>query len=204
VRTLSALLLATGICAAAYPAFAADIAAEVRARLAESPVVRGTFEQRKTVVGFSKPLASSGDFLVWRGHGVLWQTRKPFDAQLVLTRDRLVARTADTSYQISAGTEPALRVTNQLLFAVLAGDVESLQQHFRVTGELDGKDAWRVALVPTDAGLARFLKRVEIDGDRYVRHVRIDETNGDSSAIRFEALSDAPPPTPEEVKRLAE
>ena len=46
MRTLSALLLATGVCAAPYPALAADIAAEVRARLAESPVVRGTFEQR--------------------------------------------------------------------------------------------------------------------------------------------------------------
>jgi Outer membrane lipoprotein carrier protein LolA len=204
VRKLCALLLATGLCMAPSLAMAADIAAEVRARLAESAVVRGKFEQRKIVVGFSKPLVSSGDFLVWRGHGVLWQTRKPFDAQLVLTRDRLVARTADTTYQINAGTEPALRVTNQLLFAVLAGDVGSLQQHFRVTGELDGKDAWRVALVPIDGGIGRFLKRVEIDGDSYVRHVRIDETNGDSSAIRFDALSEAPPPTPEEVKRLAE
>jgi outer membrane lipoprotein-sorting protein len=201
---LPILLLATGLFAVPGLAMAADIAAEVRARLADSAVVRGTFEQRKTVAGFSKPLVSSGEFLVWRGHGVLWQTRKPFDSQLVLTRDRLVARTADTMYQINAGTEPALRVTNQLLFAVLAGDVASLQQHFRVTGELSGKDAWRIALVPADAGLARFLKRVEIDGDSYVRHVRIDDANGDSSAIRFDALSDTPPPTAEEVKRFAE
>ena len=123
MKSVPALLLATGLCVTPYFAAAADIAAEVRARLADSAVVRGKFEQRKTVVGFSKPLVSSGDFLVWRGHGVLWQTRKPFDSQLVLTRDRLVTRTGDTVYQINAGTEPALRVTNQLLFALLAGDV---------------------------------------------------------------------------------
>lgn len=204
MKPLSTLLLATALCAAASSGIAADMAAEVQARLATSAVVRGTFEQRKTVSGFSKPLVSSGDFLVWRGRGVIWQTRKPFGSELVVTRDRLVARTAESTYQLDAGTEPGLRATNQVLFAVLAGDIAALTRHFRVSGELAGNDGWRVILVPTDAGLARFLKRVELDGDRYVRRVRIDEANGDRSEIRFDALSDVPPPTAEEVKRLAE
>ncbi|MBP6853427.1 MAG: hypothetical protein KA164_17645, partial [Rhodoferax sp.] len=67
----------------------------VRARLADAPVLRGEFEQRKSVRGFRNPLVSRGDFMVARGRGVIWRTREPFASSLALTRDRLVARSSD-------------------------------------------------------------------------------------------------------------
>ncbi|QDQ29361.1 outer membrane lipoprotein carrier protein LolA [Chitinimonas arctica] len=178
---------------------AADLATEVTKRLDPAPVLRGDFEQRKTVGGFKQPLLSRGDFLLWRDHGVLWQTRKPFAASLVLTRKTLLARQADGSaaYRLDSRAQPALAAVNELLFALLGGDIATLAKRFRIEGELQGKEGWQLQLTPLDDGLARVFQRVRLRGDRYVRQVDLEEANGDSSQIRFEQLRQAPrPPTP--------
>ncbi|MBZ8143313.1 lipoprotein carrier protein LolA, partial [Rubrivivax gelatinosus] len=103
------LLAATPLVLRAEPVPA--IVQQVRQRLAEAPVVRGEFEQRKTVKGFRNPLLSRGDFLVARERGVFWHTREPFASTLVLTRERLLARGADgsVSTRLDAREEPGLR-----------------------------------------------------------------------------------------------
>lgn len=189
---------------AVHAAAAADLAAEVRGRLADPVLLRGQFEQQKSVAGFKKPLVSSGEFLLWRGHGVLWHTNKPFDSTLALRRDRLSVTQADgrAGYQIDAEREPGLRAVNELLFALFSGDIATLQKHFRLQGELSGKQEWTLVLTPADAALMRVFKRVELAGDNYVRRVKLEEANGDSSLIRFDALREMPPATPNEVQRL--
>lgn len=185
-------------------AVAADLAAEVKARLAEPALLRGQFEQQKSVAGFRKPLISRGDFLLWRGHGVLWHTRKPFDSTLVLRRDKLSVTQADgrSAYQLDAEREPSLRAVNELLFALFSGDIATLQKYFRLEGALSDKRAWTLVLTPSDVVLMRVFKRVELAGDSYVRQVRLEEANGDSSLIRFDALSEMPAVNPEETQLL--
>ncbi|GLR15042.1 outer-membrane lipoprotein carrier protein [Chitinimonas prasina] len=183
-------------------AWAADIAEAVKARLSSPQVLRGQFEQQKSVVGFKKPLLSSGEFLLWRGHGVLWQTRKPFESSLVVSPDKLSAESGQASYQLESSREPALQAMNELLFALLAGDVAVLQKRFLTDGGLRGKDAWVLALTPREPGLARVFKRVILEGERHVKLVRLEEANGDSSLIRFDKLVEASAPTAEEATRL--
>ena len=98
-------LLLLSAFAPALPAFAAggDVLAQVRRRLADSPVLKGAFEQRKTVKGFRNPLVSRGDFLVARDRGVVWATREPFASQLIVTRDRLLSKQADGSVMVRPG-----------------------------------------------------------------------------------------------------
>jgi len=162
---------------------------QVRQRLAEAPVLRGEFEQKKTVKGFKNPLLSRGEFLVARERGVLWQTREPFASTLIVTRERLLARQADGSVgtQVDAKSEPGIRAINDMLFALMSADLGTLAQRFRIEGQLIGKAAWTLVLVPKEASLAQWVTRIELDGDSFVRHVKFVEAVGDSSDIRFSA-----------------
>lgn len=162
---------------------------QVRRRLADVPLLRGEFEQRKTLKGFKNPLLSRGEFLVARERGVWWHTREPFASTLVVTRDRLLARQADGSVgiQVQAGSEPGIRAINEMLFALMAADLTQLAQRFRIEGQLVGKDGWSLVLVPREASIAQWVTRIELDGDQVVRHVKFVEAAGDSSDIRFSA-----------------
>lgn len=204
MSTRRAFCLALG--AAALPLRAADTAAllrEVRERLASDPVLRGAFEQRKTVKGFRNPIVSSGEFVVARGRGVVWRTLAPFASTLVVTRDAVIARQADGSIarRLSAGEEPAVRAVSETLFGVLAADLSALVQRFEVAGE-SGREGWRLALLPREAALARWIQRVELEGDRFLQAVRLQEASGDQTAIRFSRHAGANALLPAEEAQL--
>lgn len=184
---------------------ASELVTGVRTRLADVPFLRGEFEQKKTVSGFKKPLVSRGTFLLSREKGVLWDTHKPFASTLTLTRTSLSAEqgTGGAAYHLDAKREPALTAVNEVMFALLSGDVAALSKRFRVDGELVGKDGWKLSLTPTDAGLARVFRTIRLEGDTYVRQVHLEEARGDTSLIQFEQLTQAPPLTETEAQRLA-
>ena len=181
-------------CVAALPwspvVLAADIAGQVRQRLQDTELLRGEFEQSKALKGFKKPLVSRGQFLVVRGKGVQWLTREPFASTLVVTQERLVVRQADGSIgtQLNTRDEPGLRVVNSVMFALLRGDLAALSTRFSVDGELLGKEGWRLRLVPRDAALLQVFTQVDIEGDQFVRSIKLAEAQGDSTLIRFSAL----------------
>jgi hypothetical protein len=160
---------------------------EVRQRLTAEPVVRGAFEQQKTIKGFRKPLVSSGEFAVSRDKGVLWRTQAPFASTLVVTRDRVLARQADGSIArvLNAADEPAVRMISETLFGVMAADVALLAQRFRLEGELVGREGWRLVLLPREPAVARWLQRAELEGDRFLRGVSLQEAGGDQTQIRL-------------------
>lgn len=199
-RAIAGLLSAWLLCAslvpevvmAALPAASASNAAAptqllraVRERLLQSPVVRGAFTQEKTIKGFQHPLRSSGRFVVAQGKGIVWQVQQPFASVLRVTPDTLQSVQADgqVDFQLQAQQEPALRAINGMLFAVMAADVAVLAQHFEIQGSLQGKDSWRLTLTPRDKMLAQWLVRIDLQGDRFVREVRLQEAQGDSSVI---------------------
>ena len=182
-------LLAAGVLV--LPAFAVETTSpllrEVRQRLTSEPVVRGSFEQRKTVKGFRNPLLSGGEFVVSRQRGVLWRTLEPFASTLVVTRDRVLARGADGSVarRLSASEEPAVRAISETLFGVMSADLTALDQRFQIDGELVGREGWRLQLQPRDAALARWVQRVELEGERFLKAVRLQEGSGDQTQIRM-------------------
>jgi outer membrane lipoprotein-sorting protein len=201
LATLAAGFLAFGA-RAAEPV--PPVAAQVRQRMSDAPVVRGEFEQRKTIKSFRNPLVSRGSFLVARERGVIWQTREPFASSLIVTRDRLLTRQADgkVTSQLSAKDEPGLRAINEMLFALVAADLQALAQRFRIDGELLGPERWRLVLVPRDAALAQWVTRIELEGDRFVRVVQLHEAQGDMSTIRFSQQAASATLTRDEEQRF--
>jgi hypothetical protein len=183
---------------------AVDLSSQVLQRLESPAVLQGEFEQSRSLKGFRNPLVSRGEFVLARAKGIVWDTRQPFASTLVITRDKLLARRADGTIatQLDAAREPALRLINELMFALLGGDLQVLARQFRIEGELRGDSGWKLVLTPTDALLKAQFESISLEGDKQVKLVRIAERNGDITQIRFQALRASPELAAEAAKRF--
>ncbi len=182
---LGATALFVGASFAAAPA--GDGVKLIQQRLQVSPVLKGEFEQTKTLQGFRNPLVSHGEFLVARGQGVWWHTQQPFESTLVVTKTRLFTRAADGSADnlMDAQAEPGLKQVNELIFSLLAADLDVLADKFTIVAQAVGASGWTLTLTPRDANIAKFLVRATLTGERDVQTVRIEEARGDATQIRF-------------------
>jgi hypothetical protein len=176
----------------------------IRARLAQPATLRGRFEQEKRLEGFRNPLRSRGTLLLLRDRGVAWDTVEPFAASTVLSRERLVSTLPDGSQRVllDAAASPALAAVNSLLLALVAGDLDALAPQFHFAETLHDDGRWTLRLTPREPGLQRVFASIELDGDRYVREVRISERGGDASTIRFVDLAETPAATAAEAARF--
>lgn len=201
-RRAFALALVWGAAVSAAEAVP-PVVRDVRLRMADDPVLRGTFEQRKSVKGFRNPLLSRGDFVVARGRGVLWRTREPFATTLVVMQGGVVSLNAEgaVARRLSASEEPGVRAISETLFALMSADLAVLAQRFQIEGELSA-GSWRLQLLPRDPVLSRWLQRVELEGDRFLRGVRLLESSGDQTQIRLAGHAGAAALTPQEEKQF--
>lgn len=203
-RLVTAMVLLLGLLAQGV-VLAADAAPGVRARLVQADVLRGTFEQEKRLQGFRNPLRSSGDFILSRERGIVWNTRKPFASTLVLGKDRLQTKHADGRKQdiIAAGNSQALSVVNSLMLALVSGNIDGLAESFAVKESLHADGSWSLDLVPKRGPLQKAFQRIELQGDRYVRRAVLTEARGDLTDIRFSSIADLPSKlTAAEVKQF--
>jgi len=199
---LALFALAAGAASAAAPA--ADGVRLIHERLKISPVLRGEFEQVKTLKGFRNPLVSRGEFLVARGQGVWWHTRQPFESTLVVTKTRLFTRNADGSASnlADATAQPGLQQVSELIFSLLAADLDALADKFTIVAQPAGAAGWTLALTPRDPDIAKFLVRATLTGERDVQSVRIEEARGDTTQIRFSRQVPAAALAPDEAERF--
>jgi outer membrane lipoprotein-sorting protein len=206
---LALFALAAGAASAAAPASAASATAAdgvrlIHERLKIAPVLKGEFEQVKTLKGFRNPLVSKGEFLVARGQGVWWHTRQPFESTLVVTKTRLFTRNADGSASnlADATAQPGLQQVSELIFSLLAADLDALADKFTIVAQPAGAGGWTLALTPRDPDVAKFLVRATLAGERDVQSVRIEEARGDTTQIRFSHQVPAAALAPDEAERF--
>jgi len=174
--------------AALNHAQAAVPVAKIQAMLAKPPVMCGRFDQTKQLAGMKKPLAAEGRFCVVAGKGVLWRTLKPFPSTLRLTRDEIVNYQGDrVAMRLDAKTEPTVRVINNVLFSLLAGDLGQLDTLFDGDGSVDA-NGWSVSLKPRQAALEKAIGTIKLDGGAYVKTIVMNEASGDRTTIVFSAI----------------
>lgn len=192
IRGLMSVLVLAVAGVVVLPAAAADPLAQVRAQVAQVPVLRGEFAQEKQVAGFKNPLRSNGRFLLARDKGVLWTTTAPFPSEIVVTQDRILSRQRDGSrrVEVDGKQQPGLRSVNAMMFALMSGDMKALTSTFDVKEE-PAAGGWKMTLVPRSRQLAQAFTSVRLSGDRYVREVELREANGDLTRLRFSGMSEA-------------
>ena len=193
VRTLAVLAVLSPVLWSS-PALAGDALSAVQQRVAQVTVLRGEFTQEKRIEGFKNPLRSQGRFLLARDKGVVWTTLKPFPSEVVLTRDRILSRQRDgsTRVELDARQQPALRAVNEMMFALMSGDVKALTGRFDAQPQLLPNNGWKLVLKPKPGAVAQAFNSITLEGDRYVRRVGIDERNGDRTQLQFSGMTETP------------
>jgi hypothetical protein len=156
---------------------------EVAAMLSKEPRLAGAFTQTKNVRGFKRPLVSRGTFRLRRAEGLTWVTEAPFQSKLEVRPGAITTTQREREVlRLEARTQPELQGFTELLFSVIGGDVARLTERFTVDGRVSAT-GWSLVLSPRSDSLKAFLARLELEGERYVRAVRIVETSGDETSI---------------------
>ena len=173
---------------ACLPLLGAAPVAQIQAVLAKPKVFCGRFDQNKQLVGLKKPVTSNGRFCVIADKGVLWRTLQPFPNTLRLTRDEIVQfRGERVGMRLDAGKEPTVRMVNNVLFSLLAGDLGQLEKLFDIDGSIESGH-WNVTLKARAPGLAKVIGAIVLAGGVYVQQVTISEASGDRTTIVFTAI----------------
>ena len=173
---------------ASMPLWAAAPVAEIQAMLTKPKVLCGHFGQSKQLTGLKKPMISNGRFCVVADKGVLWRTLQPFPNTVRLTRDEIVHLRGDrVAMRLDAKQEPAVRMINSVLFALLAGDLGQIEKLFDVDGAIHD-NSWRVTLKAREPALARAISSVALEGGAHVANITISEASGDRTSIVFSKI----------------
>jgi hypothetical protein len=197
MRTVLVLVLLVGLPAGVARADPAAVAA-IQQRLAPFQALTGRFEQSKRIRVLSKPLVSSGDFVLLKDRGLIWRTTSPIQSGVRITPQGIAQlEGGKAKVLVSAKEQPGMSAVGKVLFAVFSLDLARLQQHFQVRSASapEGKP-WTAVLTPIDAGVARFVREISLSGGRTVDAIELTEANGDVTSIRFKDLHASPSVTP--------
>jgi hypothetical protein len=200
MKSLLAFLLAC----CAFSAMAADAEVTVMQRLSKPEVLRATFVQSRQITGFKRPVESSGNLVVARGRGLLWNTQRPFASTLSITPDhlRVANGTGQMETVLDARREPMLDVLNEVLQSVVIADVVALKARFDLRARLVGATDWELGLRPRDKALKDRFTIIELTGSHYVRKVRLVEKSGDVTTLVFDNHKDDTQLTQSEAGKL--
>jgi len=156
--------------------------------LARPKVLCGHFDQSKQLAGLKKPMVSKGRFCMVADRGVLWRTLQPFPSTVRVTRDEIIHLQGDrVAMRLDAKQEPAVRMINSVLFALLAGDLGQVEKWFFVDGRIHD-NGWSATLKVREPALAKAISSVALDGDTYVKNITIGEASGDRTSIAFSKI----------------
>lgn len=151
----------------------------------QSDVVRGDFIQSKYLAELDQPLISSGQFVLARGHGLIWQVEKPVKTTLVIGQTQWVqSNNGHETLRIDANQQPGLNVVAAMLLAVFQGDEARLRNFFDIDSD-KAKDPWTMQLKPKTAAVAKFIHSLTIEGNESINRIEINEAGGDRSVIQL-------------------
>lgn len=203
-----ALLALSFSVAAAAPVFdhPADVAqlktiiAPAVREMAKTPVLRGSFVQRKFLKDIPKPLKSSGNFVISREQGIWWHTQLPFDSEFILTPDSMAQLDGGkVAVRLSAAQQPGLRVVGDVFFSIFALDPTALAGNFTLFGQRGERDGWVMGLRPKSSALNSVLSETVITGANHVDKVELWDAHGDRTEITLSSGNSTAPLTAEEA-----
>ena len=172
------------------------------AHLKDAACVHLDFTQTRTLAALSRPLKSSGSLVLARDKGVIWALKRPLAITYVMGPRGLMVVNGEVKERKGAGEAPMVAQMGRIFQALAQGDWQVLESFFTVTGAGD-PGHWEVDLAPR-AQAAAFVKRVRLNGGRFIDRIRVDEPAGDRTDLVFQHQTLDAPLTPEEARLLAQ
>lgn len=180
----SLLLLLTLQSVLAYAA-ESDSFSRIGAQIARHTVIRADFVQNKQMAALKRPVVISGHLVLSRRHGLLWHIEKPYRVSYIISEERIVEFSAAGARRERGAREvPGLTQISRVFRAMLEANTQRLRETFDVDVQGD-QEKWEIVLKPNQAQLAQFMSSLQLSGGHFVQSIRIYETSGDTTQIKF-------------------
>ncbi|KYQ85529.1 hypothetical protein AWW72_01050 [Acinetobacter sp. NRRL B-65365] len=153
-------------------------------QLSKSDIVRADFEQQKKLASLNKTFTSNGALTFAKANGVLWQIKRPVQADLIVTQKKLVQKTQRTYSQIQIDQSPYSSVAT-LFLQLMSGDEKALAKNFNVVSADYRPTGWNIALTPKSGLFKKLFVRIDAQGQQYVNKIVIQEQGNNSTTILF-------------------
>ena len=178
-------LVCTLLLSLSFPAFAnTDQVSAIFQQLSKNDVVRADFEQQKKLASLNKTFVSNGTLSFAKSNGVLWQIKRPVQADLIVTQKKLVQKTQRTCSQIQIDQSPYSSVAT-LFLQLMSGDAKALAKNFNVVSADYRATGWKIVLTPKSNLFKKLFVRIEAQGQQYVDKIVIQEQANNSTTILF-------------------
>ncbi len=172
------------------------------AQLRQHAIVSGNFRQKRHLNGLPRALESSGRFIFWREHGVYWETLKPFYQATTFAADRVVQWTTKDGPPLAASPDdPVQRYVSKVMLSLFSADLRALDKLFAVHWQSDDEN-WSLELVPIQAGIARVIQTIRLDGNLHLRRISVDSRNGDRNTLWLEQITTPRSLSPSQCSRF--
>ncbi|MBX3458294.1 MAG: outer membrane lipoprotein carrier protein LolA [Candidatus Paracaedibacteraceae bacterium] len=149
--------------------------------MTQQGVLSSDFTQTKTIKGIPMPLTSTGTLTVDSSHGIVWQTKTPFPATLLLSKSGI--------FQVENGKRKNLvkgqhqdKGVMAILSKLLQGQFNRITEFNVAVKEGSTSEKWSLNLIAL-GGIAKIIKTIDIQGDSYVRQITVFRVNGDKDQI---------------------
>lgn len=170
-----------------YFAFAENITFDdVCSSLTEAKVTYGDFVQEKTSPKLTKPLRSSGKFIIC-DKGVVWAAEKPFKTSTVITDSSIIQTSpAGKKSIIDASQNEVFRSVASSISALFTGNKEALESNFTVRDFSSDSSSWKMLLLPKDKTISSAINEIELAGGAagkkmVLSFIKILQTGGSST-----------------------
>ncbi|MCU4581615.1 outer membrane lipoprotein carrier protein LolA [Acinetobacter gyllenbergii] len=178
--SVTSVLFSLSVSASAH----ADQVATIFNQLAKSELIRADFEQQKKLASLNKTFVSNGTLTFAKSNGVLWQIKRPVQADLIVTQKKLIQKTQRTYSQIQIDQSPYSSVAS-LFLQLMSGDDKALAKNFNVLSANYSPSGWNIALTPKSALFKKLFLRIDAQGQQYVNKIVIQEQANNSTTILF-------------------
>lgn len=186
----------------AYADNSPQLLQNIQKQLTTDNVIRGEFTQQRQLSGVKKTLHAQGHFTVDKQRGVIWQTVKPFNQSTQITRREITQKDgSQILMKMSADKEPVVKTISSVLFAVSAGDVQTLTSYFNHDGSINGH-RWQITFTPKNAALAKVIRELQLSGGNAVQHVVLTGASGDITRIEFKLITVGKTLTADEIRQF--
>ena len=163
----------------------------VTARLSEPDVLRGRYSQTRLIAVLSRPLESSGRFILSE-RGLHWQQEEPFISVLIADGERLVQRLADGQVTTIDGAEqPIVLSFSRIFLSIFRGDHGELEDNFSIQFETHD-DVWEIGLTPIGFPLSEAINKIMLRGREHIDQLSVFSHSSDEMTINFFDLGTRP------------
>lgn len=149
--------------------------------------VQGAFTQQRYLKSLTKPMTTTGQFVLLPKRGLLWHMQKPFDNRLRVRADGIMQWNGTTWVNAQQSKASGQNQQIKLFLDLLGGNTQGLEKQFdlQLTGTAQ---KWTLRLHPKTALMKQIFHYIEITGDEVVRRIELNEKQGDRTVMQFQQV----------------